>query len=1452
MPHSNPAIQKLLEDRYYLRDEQGQLLETEPEQMYRRVAKTVAKAELNYTDNPNIYHRYEEQFFELMNSGKFLPNTPLLINAGKEQPGCYSACFYIPVEDSMEGIFEAVKQAALISKAGGGVGFNFSSLRPKDSIVKSTGHKASGPISFMKVFNTMCDTVSQGGVRRGAMIALLSIDHPDVLEFISCKDDGVSFTNFNISVVITDDFMQAVRLGNDWSYVLPDGSTKTYSAVELFDKICEHAWKTGEPGLFFIDRARDDDFKINGVNPSLAKGTRVLTDSGIYPIEDLENKTVNVLTLDGKFASGNCILSGKDKVLYEVKLQGGQSYFATAEHKWPILTENGIEKRATNELKSGDYLPIGGCDSLNYGTIGSYDEGFMVGWNYGDGCITLRKEGTYQYHFTFSKENIDNGCYNRVRATIERICDSTLNPTIRNREGSEWIEINSSNKALHAFFSMLGFTDKSIGLPKSFWSELSEDFRKGFIDGLFSTDGSVDETRLCLHSIHPKLISDISEYLGFYGIKGCVKAAKSVNPTFPNGKTYDKEYAPQITLQYGKFAANRFSQLFSLSQTRKQGILDKLSIIKKHSLKEHYIKVEEVIKTDRIEDVWDLRVNDDTHTFKLSHCITGNCGELGLRDYESCIAKGELILTEKGFVPIEKITPGSYVASIKNGKTIYSLVSNVKNNGVKDIYLLTTKEGYKVKATEDHRFLTVDGWKEVQELNEDDELILGANYFLTEKEEEHLEWELLGWMHGDGWFTENSVGISFNFNDGDWEAKDRLLPVYKEAVLNGTEVKPLKNDGVSYQVQTERNSAYSFIEKYGVVLSRASERELPTTIWEATLEQQRAFLKGYITADGGVTGKANSQYKIASSNRKMLEQVQLLLTRFGIGSRISTSMMENYTNRKPQSQLVITGEDARLLVTTIGFLSTKKYEKFDLNPSYTAGKRVTVRVKSIEYVGTEEVYDLEVPHTRNFIVNGLVAHNCNLGSINLSKYVTDNAEFDFDMLKRDVPIAVRFLDDVIDVNHFPLPEIEKATKYTRKIGLGIMGWADTLLKLKIPYDSTEALNLAQAIMTEIKNSAIKTSIQLGKEKGIAQVFLDEGICLQLEQEGETSKIFINEEYANEEYAMYRRNYTLLCIAPTGTISRIAGCSSGIEPIFAWKIHHKLVDLEYDEVHWAYEALTTDTFPKYMITAQNVPGKWHLLHQATFQEFVDNSVSKTVNLPSTATIQDVKDIYFEAWNQNCKGITVYRDGCRENQPLNNLENIQQIDEIVTDEKSSANESLQSMYRVRGQAAVGVTYKLDTTKGKMYITVNYGQSQKEPVEVFIRLGVSATPREHELAEWCGRLLSMCLKYNVPIEKIVRQSSKVFSDISFIYNQRFFTSIPQLIGYLLELPFSEAANLAGLELNDSIIVWEPEFELSNKEDVENTLNNGAYCYNCGNYTMFVSGGCQVCVNCGYEKCG
>ncbi len=248
----------VLKARYLLKDEKGEVTES-PEGMFRRVASHVAASEAHYGEDRSYW---EERFFEIMTDLRFLPNSPTLMNAGKEL-GQLAACFVLPVDDSMKSIFDTLKHAALILQSGGGTGFSFSRLRPRLDIVKSTGGIASGPVSFMKIYNTATEVIKQGGARRGANMGILRVDHPDIMDFIRVKRVEGELTNFNISVAVTDAFMEAVK--NDAEYDLVNPRTgevvERLRAREVFEEIVESAWATGDPGLIFIDQ-------VNRSNPT--------------------------------------------------------------------------------------------------------------------------------------------------------------------------------------------------------------------------------------------------------------------------------------------------------------------------------------------------------------------------------------------------------------------------------------------------------------------------------------------------------------------------------------------------------------------------------------------------------------------------------------------------------------------------------------------------------------------------------------------------------------------------------------------------------------------------------------------------------------------------------------------------------------------------------------------------------------------------------------------------------------------------------------------------------------------------------------------------------------------------------------------------------------------------------------------------------------------------------
>lgn len=289
----------VLRQRYLLKNEKNEVIET-PEELFERVAKAVASAEANFSKGSSRVEEYTEKFYELMVNLDFLPNSPTLMNAGCPL-GQLSACFVLPVEDSLDSIFETLKFAALIHKSGGGTGFSFSKIRPKGDIVASTQGVASGPLSFIKVFDSATEAIKQGGKRRGANMGILRVDHPDIEEFITAKREENVLTNFNLSVAITDQFMEALEKGEKFPLINPRNQkiVRYVDPEKIFSLIAECAWESGDPGVIFIDT-------INRYNPTPHLGeieaTNPCGEQPLLPFESCNLGSINLANFveDGK------------------------------------------------------------------------------------------------------------------------------------------------------------------------------------------------------------------------------------------------------------------------------------------------------------------------------------------------------------------------------------------------------------------------------------------------------------------------------------------------------------------------------------------------------------------------------------------------------------------------------------------------------------------------------------------------------------------------------------------------------------------------------------------------------------------------------------------------------------------------------------------------------------------------------------------------------------------------------------------------------------------------------------------------------------------------------------------------------------------------------------------------------------------------------------------------
>ncbi len=463
---------------------------------------------------------------------------------------------------------------------------------------------------------------------------------------------------------------------------------------------------------------------------------------------------------------------------------------------------------------------------------------------------------------------------------------------------------------------------------------------------------------------------------------------------------------------------------------------------------------------------------------------------------------------------------------------------------------------------------------------------------------------------------------------------------------------------------------------------------------------------------------------------------------------------------------------------------------------------------------------------------------CNLGSINLSAFhkpgrnISDSdptKDVNWEDLGKTVHLAVRFLDNVIDASQFPLDRISEVVHQNRKIGLGVMGFADLLYQLKVPYNSEQGLELGEKLMAFVNDQAHLASQKLAEERGAFPSFSDS-------------------TYAEKQQGPYR-NATVTTIAPTGTLSIIAGCSSGIEPLFALCFTRNILDGEkLVEINPHFESALKftgagspelmesivakgsikhmDFLPEELrrvfVTAMDIDPIWHLRMQSVFQRHTDNAVSKTVNLPHSATIEDIHNIYMSAYKEDCKGVTVYRDGCKSVQVLATGEA-----QKKQDEKNGSAETPKGVVRKRPDIVQGFTQKIQTGLGDMYLTVN--EVDGKPFEVFATIGKSGRSITAK-AEAIGRLVSLALRSGVEVRDIVSQIKGIGGEHPVFQKKGLLLSIPDAIAWVLERRYLrgqkvEVGNGNGLERNQ--------------------------CPDCGEDLVYQEG-CHICQACGYTRCG
>jgi ribonucleoside-diphosphate reductase alpha chain len=1173
---------RVLEKRYLKKDDQGRVIET-PRELFARVAWNLAQAERNYGADKAQVEETARRFYRIMANLDFLPNSPTLMNAGLELQQL-SACFVLPVDDSLVGIFEALKQQALIHQSGGGTGFGFSRLRPKGDFVKSTMGVASGPVSFMKIFDSATQQIKQGGRRRGANMGILRVDHPDILEFVTCKDRTTEITNFNISVAVTDKFMEAVKAGTTYDLVNPRSKQVVgkLDAREVLDKIAFQAWKNGEPGLFFIDennrrQPTPNVGEMEATNPCVTGDTLISTEFGLLPIADLAER-----------------------------------------------------------------YPKGGIS-----------------------LVTDR----------------------RVPAEV----------------------ITESNGML-----------------------------------LVSRDQAERGTRL----------------------------------------------GPMVA-------------------------------------------------------AWRTGI-------KPVYRLVSKSG------FELTATADHKVLTTEGWLRVEDLIPGSHKLLIQSGEGKFP-------------------EGRRLPFTPANVYLGRNGKTTVLNLPTEWSRELGL---------------VLGWLIGDGWLRSGDkdcrVGFTFAIDDA---------PVFAvlRPILNrwyGRDVRGVKRANGVYHLSYHSRFFVDFFERLGVRPVGSEEKEVPRSLLTAPWETVIGFLQALFTADGTVrdSPKSNSSWiALSSKSRELLRGVQLLLLNLGVKSQIldrsrpprltgfsytkKDGTRKTYHSDGTLFELAIFGESRNRFLRSIGFLDEKQARLQTVRYRGFHSAKFQDDLAKKDALGEREVFDLTEAMSHSMICNGVVVRqcgeqpllpyeSCNLGSIDLARHMKRSTEgrwgVDWKKLEGTIRGTVRLLDDVIDMNAYPVKQIEEMTYATRKIGLGVMGFARMLFMLEVPYDSKEGVEWGRKVMQFIQETGYNESAELAQERGVYPAW---------------------EGSRHQEKGLRLRNSYVTTVAPTGTLSMIADTSGGCEPEFSLIWYKRVMDgeelpyfLEYFEEVAKREGFWREDLVKKILdnhgsprglkevpekwqhvfaVAHDISPEWHVRMQAAFQDHCDAAVSKTCNLPREATVEDVKKAYMLAYDLHCKGITVYRDGSREDQVLNigvaETEKPKEVRVEVPTEPAALRP------RARPDVITGRTQKILTGYGALYVTIN--EDERGLFEVFAQIGRGGGYTA-SFTEGIARLVSLCLRSGVPVDEIIDQLEGIRSPrIAVDHGERVY-SIPDAIAKAIKrhIGMQKAGVVHPVETFDELGgAVETDIELEKESrDAAEMLKKGLNpeCPECGKTLVFEEG-CVKCHACGYSEC-
>lgn len=1373
-PDLSPNAIEVMNRRIASRNEAGVPLET-PKEVFLRTARTIASA----STNPALAAL---EFYDLMASRRFIPNSPCLVNAGREL-GMMSACFVLPVPDSIEGIYDGVKYTALIHKSGGGTGFSFSKIRANGSFVGTTSGIASGPVSFMKVYDAGTEAIKQGGTRRGANMGILRCLSGDTL--ISTPSGRIP-----ISTLVGQ---------RPWVYAC-DPETKKVHVVRA-DSVFVSDHNRAAVRVTF-----DDDTYLDCTPDHL-----VMRADGSFKSAESLRLGERIMALDKRIIPGG----GKNRWVRTLSATGGRSEL---EHR--IVARDVYGSTVSYHEHNAHHLDH---DPLN-----NDPENIKV---------LTRSEHTLEHS---DRDNFAESSRSRKGKTLEERYGS--------EKAAEWkSKMSTAARARNhkvVRVEPIGYLDDvyDISLPE----------HHNFVaNGVF------------VHNCdHP----DIAEFISLKSELG------------PDGKTSLENFniSVGVTEEFMVALASKPSAPWKESGLTAQEIWDNIA-----------------------QAAW--RTGDPGVIFldTINKSRSNPVPSLGpIEATNPSMPAGTLVATDQGIFPIEQLAGKRFRVKAMDGT--WASAECWQSGDDEPLIEFDLGQGRTVRSTPQHRWpivravskrAHVGGSRKRSTAMKDPEKVyasdvapgdlipmarnepLGVRGTLTES-----DGFFAGFLFGDGWIGVRPngaryLGVEFY---GDKEVfAEKLVTYTNERKATSSHLTPTRSGGLGLSI-SDQSFCDWVVETFG--FGEDPKGSLPSSVWTGGDRFVRGFVDGLLSADGCVVGR---RIVLSTKSETVGQEFAKLLSFYGVKAGIRTwrgryTLPTGVSGLTDRTQVTIANQHCVAFSRCFVFsreqakLDTLAARDYRVWPS-----QMFQKVHAIRDGGHGPVWDIRVEHDQHvFPAQWAYTGNCgeqplydfdscNLGSINLAEHLRSDATIDWEKLTETTRQAVEFLDNVITLNKYPLPQIEEMTHRIRRIGLGVMGWADVLIAKGMMYDSQEAMTLGADVMSHISREADLASQELAQRRGAFP------------------------EYQRSIYALSQskitppfRNATRTTIAPTGTISIIAGCSSGIEPLFApvFRRRHKIdrddpdAWFEMFEIHAAFkDALaevegvelsrvvadladekTTITQlveagtlpPEFLIFrgANEIPFEAHVAMQATFQWYTDNGVSKTINLPESATVEDIKEAYLMAYARGCTGITIYRHNCRSVQVLGGASTAAPA-QTTPSGPAEAVSAAQPAHAPRRRKLLAerdaVTHKMRIGDTEGYLTVGLFPDGS-PGEVFLNVSKQGST-VNGLFDTVAMLVSYCLQYNVPMDVLFNKLAGISFEPSGMTSNRSIPTAQSIVDYVARwmlLKFTSELTPATFDIGEPV------------PSIDHARNFGKTCPTCG-VILVHEGGCAHCQLCGYQDC-